>query len=113
MTEEKSEAHLAEKILQFLYLGDGGFRFPLAYFPVKSVPDVILYEHFWKGVLMFEAYGFNCYYCILDGADTNRNFVNLYFQDGNGRAHKFTTNNLHNGTKMIFIMNPKHYIKKN
>ena len=51
----KSEPELATQVLQFIYLSDCGFRFPIAQFPSGSCTPSDLYFIFWEGVRkMFE-----------------------------------------------------------
>lgn len=47
------------------------------------------------------------YWCILDGADTNRQFVKIHFADVDPAEKFFTTNNIYTDDPMIFIMDPK------
>ena len=44
--------------MQFGLVTDGGFRFVLAHFPVKTMPAVTLLETFWDGVELCERAGF-------------------------------------------------------
>ena len=47
------------------------------------------------------------YWCILDGADTNRQFVKIHFADVDPAEKLFTTNNIYTDDPIIFIMDPK------
>lgn len=49
------------------------------------------------------------YYCILDGAEVNHQFIKLHFADvTEAIKDKFMTPNIYNGNcPMIFIMDPK------
>ncbi len=54
----KSETQLASHVLQFLYVSDCGFRFPVAQFPSHDCTASDLFLLFWKGVGMMREYGF-------------------------------------------------------
>ena len=43
----------------------------------------------------------------MDGADTNRQFIKVHFNGRDPVADKFITTNIHTGTPMVFIMDPK------
>ena len=36
---------VATHLLQFIFLGDGGFRFPVAHFPTAQCPASVLYNY--------------------------------------------------------------------
>lgn len=51
---------------------------------------------------------FRIYYCILDGAEVNRQFIKLHFADEDEIIENcFIANNVFNGKPMVFIMDPK------
>lgn len=52
------ETQIATHILQFIFLSDSGFRFPVAHFPTAQCPPSALYFKFWEGVLMMKQAGF-------------------------------------------------------
>ena len=47
------------------------------------------------------------YWCILDGADCNRQFVKIHFGDTDPVEKKFIARNMYTKDPMIFIMDPK------
>ncbi|XP_070556918.1 uncharacterized protein [Ptychodera flava] len=102
----------ATHVLQFVFIGDGGFRYPVAHFPTKECSPAILYRVFWDGVQMLLKAGFHVYWSCCDGGESNRGFINLHFKETTPRDSNFTTRNPLTGGKMIFIMDPKHNIKK-
>ncbi|KAL9977722.1 hypothetical protein ACROYT_G015160 [Oculina patagonica] len=73
--------HLATNMLQFVFLSDSGFRFPIDQFPSGACIPTDLFFIFWDGVLKMRETGFKMYWCILDGAAVNRQFINLHFKD--------------------------------
>ena len=52
--------------------------------------------------------GFHVYWCILDGADVNRQFVKLHFKgEDEAVEKKFTAQNLYTGEPFVFMMDSK------
>lgn len=47
------------------------------------------------------------YWCLLDGADVNRQFIKLHFKDQDPVEKKFVVENIFTGNPMVFIMDPK------
>jgi len=47
------------------------------------------------------------YWCVLDGADCNRQFIKIHFKNKDPVERKFMTTNPYTGEPMIFIMDPK------
>ncbi|KAK3719592.1 hypothetical protein QZH41_015729 [Actinostola sp. cb2023] len=100
-------------LLQFIFLSDCGFRFPVAQFPSGHCTPTDLYMLFWKGVLKMRETGFSIYWCILDGADCNRQFIKIHFKGICDPAEKnFVTRNPFTGDPMVFMMDCKHNFKK-
>ncbi|XP_077985881.1 uncharacterized protein LOC144440385 [Glandiceps talaboti] len=100
----------ATHVLQFVFVGDGGFRYPVK--STKECPPATLYGVFWEGVQMLLKAGFHIYWSCCDGGERNRGFINLHFKDKTARESDFTTRNPLTGGKMIFIMDSKHNIKQ-
>lgn len=73
----KKEIKLATHVLQFVFLGFTGFRFPLFHFPTEQASAPELYLLFWKIVNILSTFGFKIQYVSLDGAQTNRDFAKL------------------------------------
>lgn len=95
-------------MLQFIFLSDGGFRFPIAQFPSSSCTATDLFHLLWEGVLKLLETGFNVYWCILDGAEVNRQFVKLHFQGEDDAVEKnFTAQNPYTGEPFVFMMDSK------
>ena len=75
------KAELASHVLQFVFLGNTGFRFPFAHWPTKEVDPSTLYIIFWKAVFWLLKAGFKVRYCCCDGGEANRSFIKLHFKD--------------------------------
>ena len=63
--------------------------------------------------LLINLYLINCsvYWCILDGADINRQFIKIHFTgEQEAVAHNFVAHNMYYGYPMVFIMDPKVYM---
>ena len=101
-------------MLQFTFNGFGGFRWPVAYmyFGTTTATAYELYCLFWKAVDLLEQCDFTVDYCNLDGASTNRSFINLHFED-NMRTASYTINDRYNANhKIVFLRDIKHVLKK-
>ena len=75
----KKERVLATHVLQFLYIGLNGFRFPFACFPVTQTKAGNLHFLFWEAVKFLSLYDFQVLFVSMDGAQTNRDFMKLFF----------------------------------
>lgn len=67
--KKEAKTQVATHLLQFVFLSDSGFRFPLAHFPTNTCPASLLYMQFWEGVLQMRKAGFryNIYqHCITE-----------------------------------------------
>jgi hypothetical protein len=58
-TEAKME--VATHLIQYVFISDCGFRFPVAHFPTTTCPPTILYIQFLEGVLQMKKAGFRYY----------------------------------------------------
>lgn len=64
----KENIQLSTHVLQLVFLGNTGFRFPLAHFPCLQTSASELYLIFWKAVNMLGLFGFTVTFVSLDGA---------------------------------------------
>lgn len=114
MKSQKNERILATHVLQFVFLGFTGFRFPFAHFPSSTASGHDLYLLLWKAVNMLLNFGFIIQYVSTDGAQTNRDLFKLLipgFKSAEPKTCAF--NNIYSpGTKICFIMDISHVIKK-
>ncbi|XP_070556443.1 uncharacterized protein [Ptychodera flava] len=58
MMKGNLEVVTATHVLQFVFVGDGGFRYPVAHFPTRECPPTTLYRLFWEGVQILLKGGF-------------------------------------------------------
>lgn len=65
--------------------------------------NILKYSPNVKELLCF----FRVYWCILDGADCNRQFIQMHFKDKDPEESKFVSKNIYTGGPMIFVMDPK------
>jgi hypothetical protein len=116
MKSNKKEKTLATHVLQLMFLGFTGFRFPFAHFPSHTASGQELYLLLWKSVNMLSSYGFTIQYVSTDGAQSNRDLFKILLPD-------FDTSNpvtcsfrnifsLKGNEKLFFIMDISHVIKK-
>jgi len=98
----KKELCLATHVLQFVFLGFTGFRFPLFHFPTKQASASELNLLFWKITNLLQIFGFNVKYVSLDGAQTNRDFAKILLGD----FHSSTVNTMR--VQNIFSLIPQY-----
>lgn len=101
-------------ILQIMFTGITGFRFPFAHFVSKNVNACELYSLFWEAVNKLHDYGFAVKYVSMDGAVSNRSFMHLHFKDTEDCLNKNmkTIFPAQPSKQLIFIMDPSHTFKK-
>lgn len=100
------ETEVATHVIQFIFLGNTGFRFPFCYYATKEVSVSNLFVKFWEAVDVLEEYGFHTRACICDGAGVNRAFVKMHFPMDNEEELGFTTASPSTGKSLTFIMDP-------
>lgn len=111
----KKEIKLATHVLQFVFLGFTGFRFPLFHFPTEQASAPELYLLFWKIVNILSTFGFKIQYVSLDGAQTNRDFAKLLLGTFKSDLIKtMTVKNIFSFKQepIFVIMDYSHLIKK-
>ena len=110
MRKGHQEKTLGTHILQFMFLGVHGFRFPFAHFVTTNVQAYDLNRLFWEAVTWLKMYGFTARYVSLDGAQTNRTFMNMNI--GKSPSTMICENPSPYDPSVVFIMDPSHVIKK-
>lgn len=113
MKSNKCEKTLATHVLQLVFLGFTGFRFPFAHFPSHTASGHELYLLVWKSVNMLSTYGFTVQYISTDGAQSNRDLFKILipnFDTSNPITCSFR--NIFSHIKLFFIMDISHVLKK-
>ena len=100
----ETKAELASHVLQFVFLGNTGFRFPFAHWPTKEVDPSTLYIIFWKAVFWLLKAAFKVRYCCCDGGEANRSFIKLHFKDKDPFKELFTITNPYTKEPLYFIL---------
>ncbi|XP_031555949.1 uncharacterized protein LOC116292737 [Actinia tenebrosa] len=98
--------------MQFVFLGNTGFRFPFAHFPTREADPASIYVNFWKAVGWLDLYGFNATFCCCDGGQANRSFIQMHFKGKDAIEDNFTTVNPYTRKPMVFILDPSYNFKK-
>ena len=70
ISKGQKQIKLATHVLQFVFLGFTGFRFPLFHFPTEQVSASELYLLLWKIVSILKTFGFSIKCISMDGAQT-------------------------------------------
>ncbi len=114
LRDGKESAKLASQVLQFVYLGANGFRFPVAHFPSNSANAADIYINMWKVIQKLHDFEFNVHAVVMDGGANNRRLITMHF-DSWAHAVKcqFTTKSPFNPEIIVtFIMDYSHIMKK-
>ena len=114
LCEGKATKTLATHVLQFVFLTFGGFRFPFAHFPTVQIKPFELQYLFWQAVRCLGMYGFTVCFTSQDGAQTNRDFINMFFLEKSALNRSFAIRNIYHPSnpEIIFIMDYSHVIKR-
>jgi len=102
----KETIEVATHVLQFVFLGNNGFRFPFAHFPTTEVDPSTLYTQFWKAAGWLRRYGFQTNFCCCDGGEANRSFIKMHFKGKDPVKEKFTAINPYTRKPMVFLLDP-------
>ncbi|XP_071111146.1 uncharacterized protein [Haliotis cracherodii] len=105
------DTSFANHVLQYVFHGFTGFRFPIAHFPTTQANAPQLYSSFWDIISSLESWGFHVLYVSIDGASTNRSFIKLHF-DGSPGQFDMATHNPFSDNPVIFLADPSHLFKK-
>ena len=103
-----STLQLASTALQFLFLGLNGFRFPFCYMLNKGLTAGQLCTIFWNIISTLQTYDFQIVFICMDGASTNRAFLNMICDSSTYIARNIATMNEY----IACIMDYSHVIKK-
>lgn len=116
LKSNKTDRILATHVLQLVFLGFTGYRFPFSHFPSNTASVHELYLIIWKAISMLSTFGFTIQYTSTDGAQSNRDLFHILLPEFN--SSNPITCSFHNvfspklNEKIIFIMDISHTIKK-
>ena len=68
---------LATTVLQWVFLGLNGFRFPFCYMLNKGLTAGQICTMFWNIISTLQTYDFKIIFISMDGASSNRSFLNM------------------------------------
>lgn len=104
--------NMGTHVLQLLFLGITGFRFPFAHFITDNIQASELYGLFWKAVKFLWTYGFKVLYTCMDGAVCNRSFMHICVGPNSYTNYKFISPSPCTSQPVIFMMDVSHVLKK-
>ncbi|XP_060601671.1 uncharacterized protein LOC132754935, partial [Ruditapes philippinarum] len=111
ISDGKKKIQMATHILQFVFHGFTGFRWPVVYFASCTAKAHELYTTFWECVDKLDEFGFTVDYVMLDGASTNRAFLNMLMV--NAKESKFLFQNIYfHKHYLCAIQDIMHVLKK-
>ena len=103
---------LASNVLQFVFLGHTGFRFPIANFATTTAKASELYMYVHSTIQKLVFYGFKVTAVIMDGGVQNRDFAKMHFQGHPLDAQWFFTPPYAQSSQIAFVQDISHNIKK-
>ena len=107
------QVKMATHCLQYVFHGFTGFRWPVAYYGSETACAYQIYNTSWEVVSKLHQYGFIVDYVKIDGATTNRLFMNTLSSSGKLRKENFVVSDIfQRGHKICLIQDIKHALKK-
>lgn len=107
------QVKMATPCLQYVFHGFTGFRWPVAYYGSETACAYQIYNTFWEVVSKLHQYGLIVDYVNIDGATTNRLFMNMLSSSGNLRKENFVVSDIfQRDHKICLIQDIKHVLKK-
>jgi hypothetical protein len=113
LTQNKCENRLANHVMQYMFHGLTGFRWPFCNYPNAQAAPADIFISTWKCIDALYEWGFMPIYFCMDGSSNNRAFLKMHFPEKDPLSTKMVAANFKNPSrKLIFIMDPCHVIKK-
>ena len=79
--KDTPQRELATNVLQYIFLGSTGFRFPIAHYPTSTAKASELYVYTHSIIRKLDLYGFEVTSVIMDGGAQNRDFIRMHFKE--------------------------------
>lgn len=106
------QVKLATHVLQIVFLGYTGFRFPVCHFPTTGVNASELHTILWSVMKKLYDWGFHVDFIIQDGGQENRKFVKSNFS-GDPLEKKYVSPNLVDpSVEVAHVQDFSHNMKK-
>ena len=107
---QRKEITMATHVLQVMFQGHGGFKWPVAYYGSTTALSSQIHNIVWKTIDWLDDIDFEVDYVMLDGASTNRSFINM---NPSTSLPVKATQAPHDPAKIVvFVQDIKHCIKK-
>ncbi|XP_052250781.1 uncharacterized protein LOC127857994 isoform X1 [Dreissena polymorpha] len=106
----RKERQLGTHVLQFIFLGLTGFRFPFGHFITNNVAAYDIHTLFWEAVVSLSMYGFSTSFTFMDGAQSNRTFQSINL--GKNPQTMVAQSPEDPKNSVILMMDVSHVIKK-
>ena len=103
---------LGYHILQLLFLGVTGFRFPFAHFITDNIQASEQYALFWRAVKNLWTFGFKVLYTCMDGAVCTRSFMHICVGENSYKDYRFISTGPCTSLPVVFMMDVSHVLKK-
>ena len=103
---------LASHVLQIIFIGYTGFRFPVAHFPTDCVTASELQIIMWNTISELQNWGFTVDYILQDGGEQNRDFIAMHFSASPLDERYLCTNISNPSRKIALVQDYSHILKK-
>lgn len=104
-----NDCKVGTHVLQIIFIGLTGFRFPLCHFVTDQIQAPELYTIFCDAVDLIERYGFQILYTCMDGAQCNRTFMHINMHDS---PDNYVTTSPCSLNNVVLMMDFSHVVKK-
>ena len=111
MDKGKEGHDLANHVIQFMFHGITGFRFPVAHYATHGANAPQIYSMFWDVVEALHEWGFNTLYSSVDGAVSNRSFIKMHFI-GSPLDFNLSIKHSFSSHPISMILDPSHLFKE-
>ena len=106
------QARLASHVLQVVFIGYTGFRFPVCHFPTTGVTASELHTILWSVIKNLYDWGFYVDFIIQDGGQENRQFIKSNFTGDPLQLNYVSPNLVDPSRQVAHVQDFSHNIKK-
>ena len=108
-----SEKSLATHVLQFVFIGYTGYRWPVCHYPTNQAKAIDLYINVWQIIVKLLKYDFHVEYICMDGAVQNRQLMYMHFSHEEAVTSNYSIpNHIIPTKKLHFTVDYSHVCKR-
>lgn len=99
----KCESKLANHVMQYIFHGITGFRWPFANYPTAQVAPADIFIMTWKCIDALYEWGFKPVYCCMDGSSNNRAFLKMHFPETDPLSTRMVATHYKNPSRKNYL----------